>query len=109
VKNTLGFGLTVWQNFIAWRTRRYGSAWECDEFQVRAFLCSKLEKGMPTWKRIKIVEGLIWYRDRLSTTPRLESLRAKWQEFLVADFGKTWASHLGKRLVSSEEVWCLAS
>jgi len=38
---------------------------EIDEFQVRAFLRSKLEKGMPTWKRIKIVEGLIWYRNRV--------------------------------------------
>jgi len=41
------------------------AVWEFDEFQVRAFLRSKLEKGMPTWKRIKIVEGLIWYRNRV--------------------------------------------
>jgi len=33
------------------------AVWEFDEFHVRAFLCSKLEKGMPTWKRIKRCEG----------------------------------------------------
>ena len=63
------------------------AVWEFDEFHVRAFLRSRLEKGMPTWKRIKIVEGLIWYRNRVrkSTTPRLESVRAKLQEVLVAE------------------------
>ena len=35
----------------------------------------------------KIVEGLIWYRNRVrkSTMPRLESLRAKLQELLVKE------------------------
>ena len=63
------------------------AVWEFNESHVRAFLRSKLEKGMPTWKRIKIVEGLIWYRNRVrkSTMPRLEPLRAKLQEVLVKE------------------------
>jgi len=31
------------------------AVWELDEFYVRAFLRSKLEKGMFTWKLSKIV------------------------------------------------------
>ena len=40
---------------------------------------------MPTWKRLKIVHGLIWYRNhvRRSRTPRLEHLRAKLQETVI--------------------------
>jgi len=37
------------------------AVWEFDEAHVRASLRSKLEKGMPTRKRIKSVEDLIWY------------------------------------------------
>jgi len=73
--------------FSRFHRNEKAAEWEFDEFHVRAFLPSKLEKGTPTWKRIKIVEGLIWYRNHLrkSTTPRLESLRAKLQELLVKD------------------------
>ena len=40
---------------------------------------------MPTWKRIKIVEGLIWYRNHMrKTTSRLEPPQAKLQECWLA-------------------------
>lgn len=61
--------------------------WEFDETHVIAFLRSRLQQGMPTWKRLKAVEGIIWYRNRIrkSATPRLEPIRAKLQEILVAE------------------------
>ena len=36
--------------------------WEFDEKHVISFLREKLAAKMLTWKRFKIVEGLIWYR-----------------------------------------------
>ena len=61
--------------------------WNFDEKHVLAFLRDKLAKKMPTWKRLKIVHGLIWYRNhvRHSRTPRLEHLRAKLQEVVIND------------------------
>ena len=55
--------------------------WEFDSKHVLAFLRNKRAKKMPTWKRLKIVHGLIWYRNhvRCSRTPRLEHLRTKLQ------------------------------
>jgi len=52
--------------------------WNFDEKHVLAFLRDKLAKKMPAWKRLKIVHGLIGYRNhvRRSRTPRLEHLRA---------------------------------
>jgi integron integrase len=63
------------------------AVWDFDEAHVIAFLRSKLQAGMPTWKRLRIVEGLIWYRNRVrsSATPRLEPIRAKLQEIIVAE------------------------
>ena len=48
--------------------------WSFDENHVLAFLRDKRAKNMPTWKRLTIVHGLIWYRNhvRRSRTPRLE-------------------------------------
>lgn len=59
--------------------------WEFDSKHVLAFLRDKRAKNMPTWKRLKIVHGLIWYRNlvRRSRTPRLEHLRAKLQEDVI--------------------------
>ena len=53
------------------------TTWEFTEQDVIAFLRSKLKQQMPTWKRLKIVEGLIWYRNhvRQATTPPLEPIR----------------------------------
>jgi len=52
--------------------------WNFVEKHVLAFLRHKLAKKTPTWKRLKIVHGLIWYRNhvRRSRTPRLEHHRA---------------------------------
>jgi len=59
--------------------------WNFDEKHVLAVLRDKLAKKTPTWKRLKIVHGLIWYRNhvRRSRTPRLEHLRAKLQENVI--------------------------
>ena len=59
--------------------------WDFDEKHVLAFLRDKRAKKMPTWKRLKIVHGLIWYRNhiRRSREPRLEHLRAKLQEDVI--------------------------
>ena len=59
--------------------------WNFDEKHVLAFLRDKRAKKMPTWKRLKIVHGLIWYRNhvRRSRTLRLEHLRAKLQEDVI--------------------------
>ena len=61
--------------------------WNFDEKHVLAVLRDKLAKKTPTWKRLKIVHGLIWYRNhvRHSRTPRLEHLRSKLQEVVIND------------------------
>ncbi len=63
------------------------ASWNFDEKQVIAFLRSKLAQGTPTWKRLKIVEGLILYRDqvRKSSLPELEPIRAKLQRVVVEE------------------------
>ncbi len=61
--------------------------WQFDERHVIAFLRAKLKANMPAWKRLKIVEGLIRYRNRVrrSMEPRLEPIRAKLQELMIAE------------------------
>ena len=56
--------------------------WQFTEQHVIDFLRSKLKQGMPSWKRLKIVEGLLWYRNhiRKTSTPRLEVIRATLQK-----------------------------
>ena len=56
--------------------------WQFNEKDVIAFLRSKLAEKTPTWKRIKIVQGLIWYRNhvRKSPNPPLEPIRQKLRE-----------------------------
>lgn len=59
--------------------------WAFDEQHVIGFLRHCLRNGMPTWKRLKIVEGLLDYRNRIrgSSGPALEPIRAKLQEILA--------------------------
>lgn len=61
--------------------------WEFDEQDVIDFLRSKLKAGVPAWKRLRIVEGLISYRNRVrrSETPRLEPIRQKLQEIVLRE------------------------
>ena len=56
--------------------------WSFSDQDVIAFLRSCLAEGMPTRKRLNVVEGLIVYRDRIrrSAQPRLEPLRIKLRE-----------------------------
>ena len=63
------------------------SSWDFDEQHVIAFLRSKLSTKMPTWKRLKIIEGVIWYRNhvRKSATPRLEPIRTKLREMIAQE------------------------
>ncbi len=61
--------------------------WEFTEAHVIAFLRSKLKQNMPAWKRLKIVEGVIWYRDHVqkSAAPRLDMVRAKLKELAAQE------------------------
>ncbi len=61
--------------------------WEFTEQDVIKFLRSKLKAGEPAWKRLRIVEGLISYRNRVrqSQTPRLEPIRLKLQEMVLRE------------------------
>ena len=58
--------------------------WRFDEDDVISFLKSKVEQKMPTWKRLGIVNSLIWYRNNVRKTdqPSLEMIRTKLQERL---------------------------
>ncbi len=76
--------------------------WQFTEQHVIEFLRSRLRTGMPAWKRVKIVEGLIEYRNRVrqSQTPRLEPIRAKLQDIALReqyqDDGETIEEIAGK-------------
>ena len=64
-----------------------GRDWHFDEEHVIAFLRSKLKAGVPAWKRLKAIEGLITYRNRIlkSKEPRLEHIRTKLQEIVIQE------------------------
>lgn len=53
--------------------------WRFDEEHVVSFLIDRKKTGVPTWKRIKIIEGLIQYRNKYSksSAPKLETMRSK--------------------------------
>ena len=53
--------------------------WRFDEEHVVSFLIDRKKTGVPTWKRIKIIEGLIQYRNKhaRSSAPKRETLRSK--------------------------------
>lgn len=76
--------------------------WQFTEQDVIEFLRSRLKAGMPAWKRLRIVEGLIEYRDRVRQcqTPRMEPIRAKLQEIALReqhqDRGETIEEIAGK-------------
>ena len=57
------------------------------ETHVIAFLRSKVKEKMPTWKRLKIVQGLIWYRNnvRKSERPKLEHIRSKLRDMAAKE------------------------
>ena len=59
------------------------ASWHFSEEEVIAFLKSKVKAGEPAWKRLKIVQALITFRNTVlkSKEPRLEHIRAKLQEF----------------------------
>jgi len=61
--------------------------WEFTEEDLIAFLRFKLKQNMPTWKRLMVVEGVIWYRNnvRQTSAPRLELVRAKLQEMVAKE------------------------
>jgi hypothetical protein len=62
------------------------ATWEFTEDHLIAFLRFKLKQKLPTWKRLKIVEGVILYRNnvRQTSTPRLEMVRASVSRMLAA-------------------------
>jgi integron integrase len=62
-------------------------SWDFDESHVIQFLKSKLDEKMPTWKRLKIVQGLIWYRNNVRKTakPQLEHIRQKLRDKISSE------------------------
>lgn len=56
--------------------------WRFHKDDVIAFLIDQKKNGVPTWKRLKIVENLICYRNMYSrsSAPGLENIRSKLQE-----------------------------
>ena len=55
--------------------------WQFSEAEVIKFLQAKKKTGMPTWKRLMVVKGLITYRNQFikSHEPQLEDIRATLQ------------------------------
>ena len=76
--------------------------WRFTEEDVIAFLRFKLKQGMPTWKRLKIVQGLIYYRNHFikSHEPALEPIRATLQDWILREAeksdGRSWEEVRGK-------------
>lgn len=56
-----------------------------------AFLRFKLKSGMPTWKRLLIVKGLILYRDKFlrTQTPELRHIKTKLTQIAFQDRKKS--------------------
>lgn len=75
------------QKLAAFHRIQDPTLWNFDESHVIAFLRSKLRAKVPAWKRLQIVKGLIWYRNhvRKSAVPRLEPIRTKLQEIVIAE------------------------
>ena len=63
------------------------ATWQFTEEHLIKFLRFKLKQNMPAWKRLKIVEGVIWYRNNVRQTsePRMEMVRAKLQEIVARE------------------------
>ncbi|MEM9646550.1 MAG: phage integrase N-terminal SAM-like domain-containing protein [Planctomycetota bacterium] len=63
------------------------SKWTFDCDHVISFLRANRDRGMPAWKRLKITENLIHYRNRWfrSDEPVLEPVRAKLRELAAAE------------------------
>ena len=53
----------IWFGKLAqFHRRKPQPTWEFTPEEVIAFLRSHLQRGTPAWKRLKIIESLIWYR-----------------------------------------------
>lgn len=61
--------------------------WRFEELDVISFLRAKVKAKVPTWKRLAIVESLIWYRNhvRNSEQPSLEMVQSKLKERLARE------------------------
>ncbi len=65
------------------------SDWKFTERQVIEFLRDLLGQDVPTWKRIKVVENLCWYRNQVLNVsePRLDFVLNKLRELNGAERG----------------------
>ena len=78
----------IWFNaLVRYHRINESSTWRFDRQHVIAFLRYKLAHGMPAWKRLKIVEGLIFYCEQIrrSRIHHLATLRAKLQELAARE------------------------
>jgi len=81
------FGRLWFASLARFHKVRKSHTWDFDNDHVIEFLRSKLSEKMPTWKRLKIVQGLIWYRNnvRKSASPELEPIRSKLREMAATE------------------------
>jgi hypothetical protein len=54
------------------------TTWVFDEQHVIAFLRSKVKEKVPAWKRLKIVQGVIWYQNELLCQDGFSRTRTQW-------------------------------
>jgi len=81
------FGRVWFASLARFHKVRNSHSWDFNQDHVIAFLRFKLSEKMPTWKRLKIVQGLIWYRNnvRKSSQPEMENIRAILREKIASE------------------------
>ena len=78
----------IWYNNLAGFHRHAGdSSWEFTVDEVIAFLRSKRDQGLPAWKRMSIIRGLMIYRQQVQRKgiKDLEPIREKMGEIVMLE------------------------
>ena len=81
----------IWFSQLAeFHNIRVRHVWAFTNEDVIAFLRSKLRQGTPAWKRVKIVQALIDYRNKImrSEHPKMEPIRATLLEIAAKEKAK---------------------
>jgi hypothetical protein len=78
--NSEKYALIWFSNLAKFHKVPAAITWNYDKEQVIAFLRDRKDSGVPTWKRLMIVQGLMWHRVHVqSRAPddhsRMRSLR----------------------------------
>jgi len=81
------FGHLWFASLARFHKVRNSHTWDFDNDHVIEFLRSKLSEKMPTWKRLKIVQGLIWYRNNEGNPYNSEKAYVGKVKAFMKDFG----------------------